>query len=97
MQPSHAGLHRDVHVVGAESQDAIHAAEIHTDAAVNRDDSPFDRRARAERDDRHSMLVTEPSDGGDFVVRQRIDHAVRPLRLVMRDVLRVLVEIAGQL
>lgn len=97
LQSCDTGLHRGVHVVGADSQNAIHASEVHADSAVNRDDSPFDGSAGTERDDRHTMPVTQPRDGGDFVIRKREHHAVWPLRFVMRDIFRMPVEIVGEL
>lgn len=70
LQSRHARLIRCVHVVGTESQNTVHTAEVHADSAVNGNDSTLDRRAGAERDDRHVMFMAQSRDGSDLLTRQ---------------------------
>ena len=51
----HAGLDRGVQIVGADAQDAVHARHVDRDAAVDRIDVAFERRAGAERHDRAAV------------------------------------------
>ena len=66
-----ARLHAAVEVLGVDLEHAVHLRQVDADAAVERGDVAFERRADAERDHRHARRVAQPDDRGDFVVGVR--------------------------
>ena len=58
-----AGLHAAVEVVDVDLEHAVHPRQVDADAAVERRDVAFERRADAERDHRHARRVAQPDDG----------------------------------
>ncbi len=71
-----AGLHRDVHVVGAEAQHLGHAREVDRHAAVDGVDVALERAADAERDDRRAVRRARPHDRAHLVGGLGEDHGV---------------------
>ena len=71
LQARDAGFDRRVEIVDADAQHVVHLAQIDRDAAVDRVDVAFERRAGAERDDRHAMGRADRHDRGDLVRRVR--------------------------
>ena len=72
------------------SDDPLHLAEIKADAAQRRVDVAFERRARAERDDRHAMRRAQLHDVRHLLRRMWKDDCVRRLRLYPSDCVAVL-------
>ena len=66
-----ARLHAAVEVLGVHFEHPVHLRQVDADAAVERGDVPFERRADAERDDRHARRMAQSHDGGDLLVRVR--------------------------
>ena len=62
-----AGLDAAVHVGRVDLEDAGHAREVEADAATDRGDVAFERRAGAEGDDGDAVLVAESEDAGGLL------------------------------
>ncbi len=73
----HARLHAAVEVLGVDLEHAVHLRQVDAHAAVERGDVALERRADAERDDRHARRVAKPDDRRDLVVRVREHDDVR--------------------
>ena len=71
LQPRDARLDRGVEIVDADAHDLVHLAQINRDAAADRVDVPFERRAGAERHDRQPMRRGDLDDRRDLVGRVR--------------------------
>ena len=63
--PRHAGLHRHRQVLGVDGEHAVHARQVDADAALHGQQVAFERRADAERNHGHGVLVGELDHGGD--------------------------------
>jgi len=71
----HAGLDAAIEIVGVDLQHTIHLREIDADAAVQRGNVAFERRAHTECDHRNTRQVTQANDRRHLVVRAReYDH-----------------------
>jgi hypothetical protein len=71
----HARFNRDVEVVDADANDPIQVAQVDADAAVQRVDVCFERRARAERHNRHAVTCADLDDRRNLLSRPRkADH-----------------------
>ena len=63
-----ARLHAAVEVLGVDLEHAVHLRQVDADAAVQRGDVAFERRADAERDHRHARRVAQAHDRRDLLV-----------------------------
>jgi hypothetical protein len=61
-----AGLDRDGQVFAVDAQHLVHPCHVDADAALDREQMAFQRRAGAERDHRHLVLVGQRHRGGHF-------------------------------
>ncbi len=86
----HAGLDPAVEVVGVDLQDLVHLGDVDGDAAGERSDMPFERRAGAEGDDRDLVPGADLHDLCDFLAGAREGDRVRRLALVVGEVLPML-------
>ena len=85
-------LHRRGEIVRAERDDRVHARQVETDSAVQRDHVPFEARSGAERHDRHAGRVRVLEHSRNFFGRFREDDDVGAMRRVIGEVAGVLVE-----
>ena len=62
-----AGLNGRVEVLDADAQHLVHPRQVDADAAAKRQHLPLERRAGAERNDRHVPRGRGAHDGADLV------------------------------
>ena len=86
-------LHVDLQVVLADRQDPLHLREVEADAAPDRDRVPLEAGARAPGGHGVPLPRGKLDGGGDIPGLLRPDDDVGPMRLVVRLVLRVEVEV----
>ena len=91
-EPSDAGLHGRVQLVGAQREEPIHLREREGDAAGDRDHVALEARPGAEGHDRHSLRRREGEHAGDLVRALGEDDDVGPSRRVQAQVAAMLVE-----
>ena len=83
LMSGHTGFNGDVEVLGTDSHDAGHPAEIEADAATNGTDMPLQRRSRPKWNNRHMMLGADANDLGDLFGRFGITDGIRGLDQVV--------------
>ena len=99
LQAGHAGFDRRVEILDADAHDAIQIARVDRDAAAQRLNVSFERRACAERHDGQVIARADADDLDDFVDRLRkaddVGRRGRVIRLAVTVMLADRVRIAG--
>ena len=76
MLASDAGLNAAVEILGVDFEHAVHLRQVDADAAVERGDVPFERRANAEGNHRDTCEMTQAHDRRNLLVGVREDDDV---------------------
>src|SRR4051812_37624769 len=75
--PGDAGLDRRVQILGVDGDDAVHAAQVDAEAAVQGGHVPLQRGAGAERHDRDAVGGADPYDARHLLRRERVADGIR--------------------
>ena len=93
LQPRHAGLDDREVVVRVQFEDAVEAGEVERDAAGDRDHVALQTRGGAEGRHRDASLVRPGEQRRDLGCPFGVDDGVGPVRRVVGEVARVLLEV----
>ena len=73
----YAGLHRGGEVFRVDHHNLIHTGQVQTDTALNRQEVPFQRGARTERDQRYMVFMAMTRHPGYFLCAASKDNHIR--------------------